>query len=90
MYNWAHYSTDMYWGACPKSNVRYIDVSTGEWIGEDTAGPYLDWIDTNRGETRDYQRIIEDWDEEDEEDVKQREEALMKMKEPLPRIDLNY
>jgi hypothetical protein len=90
IYDWAHYSRDMYWGACPKSHVRYIDVSTGEWVSEDTAGPYIDWIDTNRGESRDYQRIIDEWDEEDEEDVKQREEALMKMKEPLPRIDLDY
>jgi hypothetical protein len=89
LFSWTDLIEDVYWGVCSKSNVRIIDAKTGEWIDLDTAGPYADWIYTNRGETRDYQRIIDDWDEEDEEDVKQREEAMMKMKEPLPRIDLN-
>lgn len=55
-----------------------------------TAGPYADWMHTTRGETRYYQRIIDDCDEENEDDVRQREEAMMNTKEPLPRIDLNY
>jgi len=86
---WTGIVGDAYWGACPKSNVRIIDAKTGEWLDMNTAGLYADWIHTTRGETRDYQRIIDDWDEDDEDDVRQREEAMMKMKEPLPRIDLN-
>ncbi|KAH3942628.1 hypothetical protein HBI56_169330 [Parastagonospora nodorum] len=44
-----------------------------------------EWIDSNTAGP-----IIDDWDKESEEDFKQREEAMMKMKEPLPRIELNY
>jgi hypothetical protein len=81
---------DMYWGACPENNVRIIDAKTGRWISADTAGPYLDWMDTGRGKTRDYQRIVDYWNEEDEEEVEERYNAMMKMKEPLPQIDLDY
>jgi hypothetical protein len=90
LHTWAHYMKDLYWGVCPRSNVRIIDAKTGEWIDEDTAGPYQDWIDCDRGQTRDYQRIDDYWDAEDEEDVAKRYEAMKKMHEPLPRIDLNY
>jgi hypothetical protein len=90
LHTWARLIEETYWGACPKSNVRIIDGKTGEWIDADTAGSYIDWIDTSRGETRDYQRIDDYWDEDDEEDIETRYNAMMKMKDPLPRIDLNY
>lgn len=89
--NWAMSIEDLPWGACPKSNVRIIDAKTGEWIDMQTAGPYSDWIDTGgSSEEGLYQRIDYDWDGNDEEDVKERYEAMMKMREGLPRIDLNY
>jgi hypothetical protein len=87
---WTRLIEEVYWGACSQRNVRVVDAKTGEWIDMDTAGAYADWVDTNGGETRDYQRIIDDWDAEDEEEIRQREEAMMKMKEHLPRIDLGY
>jgi hypothetical protein len=90
LFTWARLIEDVYWGACPKSNVRIIDAKTGEWIDVNTAGPYRDWIDCGRGETRDYQRIDDDWDAEDEDDIAKRYKAMKKMDEPLPRIDLNY
>lgn len=37
-----------------------------------------------------YSRIDDDWDEENEEHVKERYEAMMKIKEGLPRINLDY
>jgi hypothetical protein len=54
LFSWKNLIKDIYWGACPESNVRIIDAKTGEWIDLDTAGPYADWIYNNRGETRDY------------------------------------
>lgn len=87
---WGSLIEERYWGACPPSNVRVVDANTGEWIDEKTTGPYADWIDTSGGEGEGYLRIEEFWDEEDEEDVQARYEAMMKMREPLPRIDLNY
>ncbi|PVI03669.1 hypothetical protein DM02DRAFT_669703 [Periconia macrospinosa] len=93
LYNWGTFIQEMYWGTCPETNVRMVDANSGEWIDSKTGGPYLDWIDTGRstgGETKDYMRIDNDWDEEDEEAVAERYSAMMKMQEPLPRIDLNY
>ncbi|OAL50072.1 hypothetical protein IQ07DRAFT_587751 [Pyrenochaeta sp. DS3sAY3a] len=87
---WASLIEETYWGTCPQRNVRIVDANTGEWIDERTAGPYADWVDTSGGEGGDYQRIDEYWDEEDEEYVQARYEEMMKMREPLPRIDLNY
>jgi hypothetical protein len=86
---WTSFIEETYWGVCPQSNVRIIDAKTGEWIDADTSGPYKDWIDTGRGQSRDYQRLIDYWDEADEEDIAKREEEMMKMQEGLPRIDMN-
>ncbi|OAL05466.1 hypothetical protein IQ06DRAFT_265577 [Phaeosphaeriaceae sp. SRC1lsM3a] len=44
-----------------------------------------EWIDEDTSGP-----IDDDWDEDDEEQVAKRYNAMMKMKEPLPRIDLNY
>ena len=90
LFYWGRIFEETYWGACPESNIRIINTKTGEWINEQTAGPYLDWIDTGHGKTRDYKRIDDNWDEEDEEDVAERYKSMMKMQEPLPQIDLNY
>ncbi|KAH7408773.1 hypothetical protein DE146DRAFT_647137 [Phaeosphaeria sp. MPI-PUGE-AT-0046c] len=91
---WGSSISEMYWGTCPRSNVRMIDAKTGEWIDMDTAGPYLDWMDNYMGidpeEGPIYTRMDQFWDEEDEEDVATRYNAMMKMKEGLPRVDLNY
>lgn len=87
---WCSFIEEMYWGVCRKGNVRIIDAETGEWIDEDTSGPYVDWVDTGGGESEGHARIDDDWDEDDEEQVAKRYNAMMKMKEPLPRIDLNY
>lgn len=92
--NWGSFIDETYWGVCPKSNVRIVDAKTGEWIDIDSAGPYVDWMDNRMGIDPDdgpvYTRIDDFWDAEDEEDVKNRYEAMMKMKDGLPRIDLNY
>ena len=71
-------------------NVRMIDMKTGKWINGVTARPYLDYLDTSYGKTREYVRIDIYWDEEG--DAEERCEAMMKIKDylPLPRIDLNY
>jgi hypothetical protein len=61
-------------------------VKTGEWSNAATAGPYRDYLDTGHGESKDYQRIDDDSDEE--EDAEEIYEMMMKMKGPLPRIDL--
>lgn len=92
--NWGSFIDEHYWGSCPKSNVRMVDANTGEWISTNTAGPYLDWMDNYQGIDPDdgpvYTRIADFWDEKDEEDVKRRYDAMMKMKrDGLPRIDLN-
>ncbi|EFQ89198.1 hypothetical protein PTT_14627 [Pyrenophora teres f. teres 0-1] len=88
LYDWGVFVMEIYWGTVPRSNVRIIDAKTGEWINSVTAGPYLDYLDTGHGEHRNYVRTVDGYD--GEEDGEERYEALMKMKEPLPRIDLNY
>lgn len=88
LFHWARFIEETYWGTCLASPVRIIDTTTGEWVDERTAGAYVDWIDTGRGETRDYKRIDDYWDENNEEDVADRWEAMMRFREGLPRIQL--
>lgn len=88
LFHWARLIEETYWGACPTSSVRIVDITTGEWVDERTAGAYVDWIDTGRGETRHYKRIDDYWDEDNEEDVADRWEAMMRIGEGLPRIEL--
>jgi hypothetical protein len=93
--SWGDFIKDMYWGACPKSNVRFVDAKTGDWIDVESDGPYQDYRDNyigiDLGEPTVYTRIDDDWDEEDEEDVRKRHEAMMRIKrEGLPRINLHY
>ncbi|KAH7073783.1 hypothetical protein BKA63DRAFT_543823 [Paraphoma chrysanthemicola] len=90
LYVWGDFIKDRFWGACSRSNVRIVDVATGEYIDGETDGPYQDYLDTGHGESREYVRIQDDWDEEDEEDGDERYQAMMKMSAPLPRMDLNY
>jgi len=87
---WGYHLLDMYWGACLIDNVRMIDAKTGEWINGVTAGPYVDYLDTSYGSYPEYGYVRVDihWDEK--EDAEERYEAMMRMKGPLPRIDLNY
>jgi hypothetical protein len=85
LFAWTISPEDIDWGA---NFIRTVYAKTGGWIDEDLAGVYADWVYTNGGETREYQRIVEGWDEKDEEDVKGREEAMMKMKSGLPWVDL--
>jgi hypothetical protein len=92
--NWGEFIKDTYWGACQKSNVRFIDAKTGEWIDVESDGPYQDYRDNyigiDMGEVPVYTRIDDDWDEENEDHVQKRYEAMIKIREGLPRIDLNY
>jgi hypothetical protein len=92
--NWCRFIEDGYWGSCPKSNVRFIDAKTGEWIDVESDGPYEDYSGNYIGIEIDeepvWSRIVDDWDEENEDHVKERSEAMMKIREGLPRIDLNY
>jgi hypothetical protein len=92
--NWGEFIKDRYWGACPKNNVRFIDAKTGEWIDIESDGPYQDYsnnyIGIEIGEEPVYTRIDDDWDEENEDHVKERYQAMMKIREGLPRIDLNF
>ncbi|KAA8618518.1 hypothetical protein A1F94_005979 [Pyrenophora tritici-repentis] len=88
LYNWGHCVMEINWGAIPRSNVRIIDAKTGQWIHPVSAGLYLDCFDTSHGGTRDYIRIVDGYDEE--KDGEERYQAMVKMKEPLPQIDLNY
>jgi hypothetical protein len=80
----------------PKIHVRIVDAKTGEWFDEESEGPYMDYIDNSYNlehglEGISYTRIDDDWDEESEEDVKGRYDAMIKMKEEgLPRINLDY
>jgi hypothetical protein len=80
--------------AGPKIDMRFVDVKTGEWFDAESEGPYMDYMDNSygleHGLDTSYTRIDDNWDEENEEDVKKRYEAMIKMKEEgLPRIYLD-
>jgi hypothetical protein len=80
----------------PKIYVRIVDAKTGERFDEESEGLYMDYMDNSHNlehglEDIWYTRIDDDWDEESEEDVKRRYEAMIKIKEEgLPRINLHY
>jgi hypothetical protein len=88
------------WDQChgkagPKVYMRFVDAKTGEWFDAESEGPYMDYmgnyIGLEQGLDIVYSRIDDDWDEENEEDVKRRYEAMVKIKEEgLPRINLDY
>ena len=82
---WTDFIKDMYWGACPRGNVRIVDGKTGEWIDEETSGAYQDYVDSNGGENENYTRVVDDEEEEEG-----RMEAMKRLQIPLPRIDLDY
>jgi len=85
-----------HWKAGPKVYMRFVDAKTGKWFDAESEGPYMDYMDNFIGleqglEYISYTRIDDDWDEDNEEDVKRRYEAMVKMKkEGLPCINLNY
>jgi hypothetical protein len=76
--------------------MRIVDAKTGEWFDEESEGPYMDYMDNSYNlehglEDISYDRIDDDWDEENEEYVKRRYEAMIKMREEgLPRINLDH
>jgi hypothetical protein len=80
--------------AGPNTNMRFVDAKTGEWFDAESEGPYMDYIDNSwimeHGLDIAYTRIDNNWDKENEEDVKKRYDAIMKIKEEgLPRIKLD-
>jgi hypothetical protein len=84
--------------AGPQIYMRFVDAKTGEWFDAESEGPYMDYMDNfcglehglEHGLDISYTRIDDNWDEENEEDVKNRYEAMIKMKdEGLPRINLD-
>ena len=97
---WRSFIKKTDWGACPRGNVRIVDGKTGEWIDEETSGPYRDYIDSNGRRNEHYTRMVyygdgdedEDRDEDGyyEENDEERMEALRRLQIPLPRIDLDY
>ncbi|KFY82714.1 hypothetical protein V500_10371 [Pseudogymnoascus sp. VKM F-4518 (FW-2643)] len=99
---WRSFIKKTDWGACPRGNVRIVDGKTGEWIDEETSGPYRDYIDANGRRNEHYTRLVyygdgdEDEDEDRDEDGyyeendEERMEALRRLQIPLPRIDLDY
>ena len=78
--------------------IRMVDAKSGEWFDEESEGPYMDYCDNSCALDREhdlddiwYTRNDYEWDEENEEDVRMRYEAMVKIKEEgLPRIDLKY
>jgi hypothetical protein len=73
--------------------MRIVDAKTGEWFDEESEGPYMDYMDNSYNlehglKDISYNRIDDDWDEENEEYVKRRYEAMINMREEgLPRIN---
>lgn len=82
------YIEDTYFGTCEKDNVRIVNMSTGEWIDNKTAGPYIDHIESWGGEHLDSMTRLVDWD--DEESRKERMEDMKQLQMPRPRINLDY
>jgi hypothetical protein len=88
------------WEAGPKVYMRFVDAKTGKWFDAESEGPYMDYMDNFIGleqglklgrEDISFTRIDDYWDEDNEEDVKTRYEAMVKIKEEgLPRISLDY
>jgi len=79
---------DAYFG-CDKDNVRIISKSTGEWFDNETAGPYIDYIESWGGEHLDGMTRVVEWDV-DEETRKERVEDMKQIQMPRPRINLDY
>lgn len=100
---WTKLIEEKYWGNCPTKNVRVLDAKTGEWIDQDTGGPWQNWLNSSRGTDREgYTRIMPEvwWEEVDENDPRyererceeldgdERWEKLMRLKDRVPRMDV--
>ena len=83
------YIEDAYFGTCEKDNVRIVNMSTGEWIDNETAGLYIDYIESVGGERPDIMSRLVEWDV-DEESRKERVEDMKQLQMPRPRINLDY
>jgi hypothetical protein len=72
-----------------KSSVRFVDKKTGEYITAENSGAYVDWIETEGG-TRGYFLSVRDevWNPGYDEEA--RTEAMMEMKDGLPRIEVDW
>lgn len=88
-HTWTKLIEETYFGSCPKSNVRVVDTQTGEWIDDETSGSYQDYVDTGRGQTRDYCRVVDYDPDSDDPDDEQRYIAMMNIQKGLPRISLD-
>jgi hypothetical protein len=86
---WGNTIIEVSWGACPKSGVRFVDKKTGEYITAENSGAYVDWIETE-GDTRGYFLSVRDeaWNLDYDEEA--RTEAMMEMKDGLPRIEVDW
>lgn len=80
---------DPFFGTCRKDNVRIVNMTTGEWIDKETAGPYVDYIESWGGEHLDCMTRLVVWDV-DEESRKERLEDIKQLQMPRPRINLDY
>jgi hypothetical protein len=89
LYAWAKFARKCRWENrwCKgRGDVRIVDEETGEWIDAANAGAYKDWVDTDHGANRDFDR--EDWDRNWEDEEERYEKMMEVMSSPLPRIDL--
>ena len=83
------YIEDACFGTCERDNVRIVNMSTGEWIDNETAGPYIDYIESWGGEHLDGMTRVVEWDV-DKETRKERLEDMKQIQMPRPRINLDY
>lgn len=86
---YTQYIEDAYFGACGKEEVRIVHLGTGEWIDEETAGVYLDYVESWGGEQLDCMTRVVEWDV-DEESRRERVEDMKLLEMPRPRIGLDY
>ncbi|RDL34592.1 uncharacterized protein BP5553_07720 [Venustampulla echinocandica] len=86
---YGQYIEDAYFGTCDRKNVRIVNMSTGEWFDDETAGPYIDYIESWGGEHLDCMTRLVEWDV-DEESRKERVEDMKQLQMPRPRINLDY
>jgi hypothetical protein len=86
---WGNDIIDVFWGACPKNCVRFVDKKTGQYMTAENSGAYVDWIDTEGG-TRGYFLSVRDEAWNGDYDEEARTEAMMEMKDGLPRIEVDW
>jgi hypothetical protein len=89
LWQWGNELCEPGWGPPSPSNLRCIDRKTGEYITAENGEAYVDWYESGGG-TLGY--LPSEWDQtwHRHQDEESRIEAMMEMKNGLPRMEVDW